>query len=216
IVDVFVTSYNSTVHRAHYHTPHQALLGWKMRGVYESPDTNLNNNDNNENNETDENNDDDNDVDENNNNINNNNNNNNINNNNSSSSSSSSNDNNNNSVSDDEPDSASEDAVQQHLSKILQIHQSINNTLDKYRSKLCQKGSVHRKKHASNTIETGTSVFIAPVHDNNQRTRKRKLQSTYSETGTFKRLTSNNRTAVVVIDNKETRVPIARVKPKHS
>jgi len=56
IVDVFVTSYNSTVHRAHYHTPHQALLGWKMRGVYESPDTNLNINDNNDNNETDENN----------------------------------------------------------------------------------------------------------------------------------------------------------------
>ena len=96
------------------------------------------------------------------------------------------------------------------------MHQSVNNTLDKYRSKLCQKGSVHRKKRASNTIEAGTSVYIAPDHDNNQRTRKRKLQPTYSETGTFKRLTSNNRTAVVIVDNKETRVPVMRVRPKHS
>ena len=111
----------------------------------------------------------------NNNNDDNNNDNNNNNNNNSSSSS-----NNNNNVIDDEPDSASEDAVQRHLLKVLQVHQSVNNTLDKYRSKLCQKGSVHRKKHASNTIEAGTSGFIVPDHDNNQRTHKRRLQSTYS------------------------------------
>ena len=92
--------------------------------------------------------------------------------------------------------SASEDAVERHLSKVMQIH------------------SVHRKKRASNTIEAGTSIYIAPDHDNNQRTRKRKLQATFSETGTFKRLTANNRTAVVVIDNKETRVPVMRIKPK--
>ena len=55
--------------------------------------------------------------------------------------------------------------------------------------------------------------FIAH-HDNNQRTRKRKLQPTFSETGTFKRLTSNNKTAVVVVDNKETRIPIMRIKPE--
>jgi len=102
------------------------------------------------------------------------------NNNNSSSSSSSSSSNNNNNVIDDEPGSASEDAVQRLLLKVLQVHQSVNNTLDKYRSKLCQKGSVHRKKHASNTIEAGTSGFIVPDHDNNQRTHKRRLQSTYS------------------------------------
>ena len=69
--------------------------------------------------------------------------------------------------------------------------------------------SVHRKNCASNTIEAGTSVYIAPDHDNNQRTRKRKLQPTFSETGTFKRLTSNNKTG----NNKETRIPIMRIKP---
>jgi transposase InsO family protein len=176
IIDAFVISYNSTVHRAHYRTPHQVFFGWKMRGVYESPDTNLydNNGNNDNNNETVENNDvvdDDNDVDKNNEDYDDDDNNNN---------SSSSSSNNNNNVIDDESDSASEDAVQRHLLKVLQVHQSVNNTLDKYRSKLCQKGSVHRKKHASNTIEAGTSGFIVPDHDNNQRTHKRKLQSTYS------------------------------------
>jgi len=35
----FVMTYNSTVHRAHSRTPHQALFGWKMRCVYDTPDT---------------------------------------------------------------------------------------------------------------------------------------------------------------------------------
>jgi transposase InsO family protein len=213
VIDAFVMTYNSIVHSAHSRTPHQALFGWKMHCVYDSPDNNDINNGidsiDNGNNDDDDNDDD-----------NENNNNDNDNNSSNSSNSSSSNNNNNNddnenNIIDDEPDS-SEDAVKRHLSKVLQVHQSVNNTLDKYRSKVCQNGSVHRKKRASNTIEAGTSVYIAPDHDNNQRTRKRKLQPTYSETGTFKRLTSNNRTAVVVIDNKETRVPIIRVKPKHS
>jgi len=124
------------------------------------------------------------------------------------------NDNDDDDAADGESYSASEDAVERHLSKVMQIHESVNNTLDRYRSKMCQKGSVYRKKRASNTMEAGTSVYITPDHDNNQRTRKRKLQPTFSETGTFKRLTANNRTAVVVIDNKETRVPVMRIKPK--
>jgi len=88
--------------------------------------------------------------------------------------------------------------------------------LEKYRSKVCQKGSVHRKKRANNTIEAGTPVFIAPDHDNNTRTRKRKLQPTYSETGTFKRLKSNNKTAVIEVDNKEISVPVMRIKPRRT
>ena len=107
-------------------------------------------------------------------------------------------------------------SIVEHLAKVLETHKSINDVLDKYRSKICQQGSVHRKKRPSNTIETGTPVFIAPDHDNNQRTRKRKLQATYSETGIFKRLTSNNRTAVVEVNNKETRIPVMRIKPKRS
>ena len=58
------------------------------------------------------------------------------------------NNNNNNNIDNDndDDDSASEDAVKRHLSKVLQVHQSLNDNLGKYRSKLCQKGSVHRKK----------------------------------------------------------------------
>ena len=148
-----------------------------MRGVYDTPNTTIYNDDNNidkdnnsnsnsDNNTDDDvdNDDDDNDDDDN------------------------DNDDDDDDAADGESYSASEDAVERHLSKVMQIH------------------SVHRKKRASNTI--------APDHDNNQRTRKRKLQPTFSETGTFKRLTANNRTAVVVIDNKETRVPVMRIKPK--
>ena len=63
---------------------------------------------------------------------------------------------------DGESYSASEDAVERHLSKVMQIH------------------SVHRKKRASNTIEAGTSIYIAPDHDNNQCTHKRKNYSLHS------------------------------------
>jgi len=217
IIDAFVMTYNSTVHRAHSRTPHQALFGWKMHCVYDTPDT-LDNNENSESNNSNE--DDDHEEMD------------------SSSSSSSSNSSNSSSSSssssissssnnissndndDDiemnESDSVDNSIVEQHLAKVLETHKSINDVLDKYRSKICQQGSVHRKKRPSNTIETGTPVFIAPDHDNNQRTRKRKLQATYSETGIFKRLTSNNRTAVVEVDNKETRVPVVRIKPKRS
>ncbi|CAG8602835.1 5150_t:CDS:2 [Cetraspora pellucida] len=89
---------------------------------------------------------------------------------------------------------------------------SVNNTLGKYYTKLCQQGSVHRKKTANNTIEPGTAVNIAPDHDTNPQTRKRKLQPTFSERGIFKRLTSNNHTAIVEVDGKDISVPIKRVK----
>src|SRR6185437_6179072 len=39
VIDVFVTSYNSTVHTAHGRTPHKALFGWKMHCVYDTPST---------------------------------------------------------------------------------------------------------------------------------------------------------------------------------
>jgi len=217
IIDAFVMTYNSTVHRAHSRTPHQALFGWKMRCVYDTPDTlesginnesNEVNDDSNENDNYEDSGNDSNESDDYEDSGNNNNNNNN------------NNSNNNNDDDDDieinESDSVGGSVIEQHLARVLETHKSINDVLDKYRSKICQQGSVHRKKRPNNTIETGTPVFIAPDHDNNQRTRKRKLQPTYSETGTFKRLTSNNRTAVVEVDNKEIRVPIMRIKPKHS
>ncbi|CAG8655851.1 1019_t:CDS:2 [Ambispora leptoticha] len=60
--------------------------------------------------------------------------------------------------------------------------------------------------------EARTMVNIAPDHDTNPQTRKRKLQPTFSQQGTFIRLTSNNHTAIVEIDGKETPVPIKRIK----
>ena len=54
--------------------------------------------------------------------------------------------------------------------------------------------------------------MVAPDHDMNPKTRKRKLQSTFSQPGKFKRLTSNNRTAIVEVDGKDIAIPIERVK----
>ena len=39
VIDVFVTSYNSTVHTAHSRTPHEVLFRWKMHCVYDTPST---------------------------------------------------------------------------------------------------------------------------------------------------------------------------------
>ncbi|CAG8635629.1 15675_t:CDS:2, partial [Cetraspora pellucida] len=39
VIDVFVMSYNSTVHKAHSHTPYEAMFGWKMHCVYNTPNT---------------------------------------------------------------------------------------------------------------------------------------------------------------------------------
>src|SRR6185369_5067033 len=76
------------------------------------------------------------------------------------------NSNNNNDDDDDieinESDSVGGSVIEQHLARVLETHKSINDVLDKYRSKICQQGSVHRKKRPNNTIETGTPVFIAP------------------------------------------------------
>ncbi|CAG8454213.1 2575_t:CDS:2 [Cetraspora pellucida] len=98
--------------------------------------------------------------------------------------------------------------IEQHVLRVSKIHESVNITLGKYYTKMCQQGSVHKKKMANNTIEAGTMINIAPDHDTNPQTRKRKLQLTFSQQGTFIRLTSNNHTAIVEIDGKETPVPI--------
>ena len=109
-------------------------------------------------------------------------------------------------------DAVDEDVIERHMSRQQQIQQSVNEALDKYRSKLCRQGSVHRKKTVNNTIEAGTPIMVAPDHDMNPKTRKRKLQSTFSQPGKFKRLTSNNRTAIVEVNGKDIAIPIERVK----
>jgi transposase InsO family protein len=109
-------------------------------------------------------------------------------------------------------DAVAEDVIKQRMSRVQQLRQSVNDSLDKYRSKLCRQGSVHRKKTVNNTIEAGTSVVIAPDHDMNPKSRKRKLEPTFSQQGKFKRLTSNNRTAIVEVDGKDVATSIKRLK----
>jgi len=48
--------------------------------------------------------------------------------------------------------------IKQRMSWVQRLRQTVNDTLDKYRSKLCREG---RKKTANNTIEAGTSMVIA-------------------------------------------------------
>ncbi|CAG8504710.1 803_t:CDS:2 [Acaulospora morrowiae] len=38
VIDMFVMSYNSTIHKAHGCTLHKAIFGWKMHCVYDTPD----------------------------------------------------------------------------------------------------------------------------------------------------------------------------------
>ncbi|CAG8673597.1 5679_t:CDS:2, partial [Acaulospora morrowiae] len=99
--------------------------------------------------------------------------------------------------------------MEQHISHMLKIHQSINASLEKYREKLGH-NNVHKKKTTNNTIEIETEVAIAPDHDMNQQTRKRKLQLTFSERGVFKSLKSNNYTAIVEVNGKDVQIPVKR------
>ncbi|CAG8496937.1 6178_t:CDS:2 [Acaulospora morrowiae] len=85
-----------------------------------------------------------------------------------------------------------EAAMEQCISHILKIHQSINASLEKYREKL--------------------GLAIAPDHNMNQQTRKRKLQPTFSEQGVFKSLKSNNYTAIVKVNGKDIQIPVKRVR----
>ncbi|CAG8658338.1 9125_t:CDS:1, partial [Paraglomus brasilianum] len=109
-------------------------------------------------------------------------------------------------------DAIDENVIEHRMSWLQHVQQSVNDTLDKYHSKLCRQGSVHRKKTVNNTIEAGTPVIVAPDHDMNPKTRKRKLQLTFSQSGKFKRLTSNNRTAIVEVNGKDIPTSIERIK----
>jgi len=55
------------------------------------------------------------------------------------------------------------------------------------------------------------NILMKAFHDNNTLTRKRKLQPTFSQTGVLKRVTANNRTAIVTIDGVDTPVPVNRM-----
>ncbi|CAG8627084.1 858_t:CDS:2 [Cetraspora pellucida] len=100
-----------------------------------------------------------------------------------------------------------EAAIEQGISYMPEMHQSISALLKKYHTKL-DYNSVDRKKSANKTIKARTEVAIAPNHDINQQTCKRKLQLTFSAQGVFKSLKSNNYTAVVKVNSEDIRVPV--------
>ncbi|CAG8496915.1 6177_t:CDS:2 [Acaulospora morrowiae] len=177
VIDMFVMSYNSTIHKAHGCTLHKAIFGWKMHCVYDTPDFSR-------------------------------------------------------TIAAFETSTSEtitatskttvfetttsktitdEAAMEQCISHMLKIHQSINASLEKYRENL-GRNNVHRKKTANNIIETGTEVAIAPDHNMNQQTRKRKLQLTFSEQGIFKSLKSNNYTAIVEVNSKDIQIPVKWVR----
>ena len=183
VIDAFTINYNSTVHRAHKRALHEAMFGWKMHCIYDTPDEEENAIEVEEENTIE--------VDE----------------------------DNQMSVSDavednqiSVSDAIDENVIEHRMSRLQHVQQSVNDTLDKYRLKLCRQGSVHRKKTVNNTIEAGTPVIVAPDHDMNPKTRKRKLQLTFSQPGKFKRLTSNNRTAIVEVNGKDIPTSIERIK----
>ncbi|CAG8625243.1 16482_t:CDS:2 [Cetraspora pellucida] len=86
--------------------------------------------------------------------------------------------------------------VDQHVSRVLQVQQSVNTSLDKYRAKLCNQGSVHKNKSPNNIIKAGTTI------------------PTFSQQGVFKALASNNHIAIVEVNGKKIQVPVSRIKKK--
>ncbi|CAG8649787.1 8396_t:CDS:1, partial [Paraglomus occultum] len=84
-----------------------------------------------------------------------------------------------------------------HLKQVLQVRREIVRNDENYRNKMLVCASVHRRKPAFNP---GDKVAIAPDHDNNQKTRKRKLEQACSITGEVIGMCSNNRTVRIEVD----------------
>ncbi|CAG8828221.1 21881_t:CDS:1, partial [Gigaspora rosea] len=84
-----------------------------------------------------------------------------------------------------------------HAMQVKRVHEKVAQNDETYRNKLIIRGSVHRRKVV---FESGDKVVIAPDFDNNQKTRKRKLDQTCSITGKVVSICSNNRTVRVEVD----------------
>ncbi|CAG8855621.1 24712_t:CDS:1, partial [Gigaspora margarita] len=59
-----------------------------------------------------------------------------------------------------------------HVMQVKRVHEMVAQNNETYRNKLVIRGSVHRRKVV---FKPGDKVAIAPDFDNNQKTRKRKL-----------------------------------------
>src|SRR5205823_14759874 len=68
-------------------------------------------------------------------------------------------------------------AYETHVMQVEKVRREIAKNDELYRNKLVVRGSVHQRKLA---FEPGDVVVIAPDHDTNQKTRKRKLEQVCS------------------------------------
>ncbi|CAG8843163.1 32063_t:CDS:1, partial [Gigaspora margarita] len=84
-----------------------------------------------------------------------------------------------------------------HAIQVKCVHEKVVQNDETYRNKLVICGSVYRRKVV---FEPGDKVAIVPDFDNNQKTRKRKLDQTCSITGKVVSMCSNNRTVRVEVD----------------
>ena len=88
-------------------------------------------------------------------------------------------------------------AYEAHVMQVEKVRREIAKNDELYRNKLVVRGSVHQRKLA---FEPGDVVVIAPDHDTNQKTRKRKLEQVCSNTGKVVGMCSNNRTVRVEVN----------------
>jgi hypothetical protein len=176
VLSTFVTAYNKVPHGAHNKSPYEAFFGFKMRGVYSTPDEAIT--------ETQE-----------------------------------------DQVGVEAITETQEDQVgvdgtldettqedneqvrvtqeeknndyEIHAMQVERVRREIGQNDQQYRNKMAIRASVHRRKLA---FEPGNKVAIASDHDTNQKTRKRKLEQTYSISGEVVSMCSNNRTVRVKVN----------------
>ena len=96
-----------------------------------------------------------------------------------------------------------------HVIQVERIRKEIAQNDEIYRNKMVNRASIHRRKPA---FEQGDEVSIAPDHDTNQKTRKRKFEQICSMTGKVIGMCSNNRTVKVEVNGEVKNYPIKNVR----
>ena len=167
VLSTFVTAYNKVPHQAHNKSPYEAFFGFKMRGVYSTPDEAITETQKDQVGVDDT-------LDE------------------------TTQEENNNQVTEaiqeDNEQVREKNDYEIHVMQVERVRRQIGQNDEQYRSKMAIRASVHRRKL---TFEPGNKVVIASDHDTNQKTRKRKLEQTYSISGEVVSMCSNNRTVRV-------------------
>jgi hypothetical protein len=163
VLPSFVIAYNKVPHEAHKKSPYEVFFGFKMRGVYSTPEDTSNDTLDDPSDDTQE-----------------------------------------------QIDQVDEDVnLEPHIKQVQKLRDEVAQTEEIYRNKVAVRGSVHRKKPVFNPED---KVSIAPDHDTNQKTRKRKLQQTCSMTGRVIGMCSNNRTVRVEVNGEIKNFPAKNLK----